>query len=755
MKRLPLWMLTLALISTACATSQPGPDGPSGEPGPEPAAEPADAGGQDDGGAAGDAQADAGEPDAGPDGADAEAPAGQDGGQQAQADLPPEIRAGGRVEDILVDPTPIEITVGDTVDLDSFEYTTVDAEGEAVPDVPVLFGMVPSAQATVTQDRQLVGLGEGDYELVVAVYAPPSGGGAQPQPRIFRTPVVVHGRPIVEVEIDEPEHAVYTGTSVPLEAHPITDYGNERRSAEVEWLSRNPEIAGVTPTGYVRGVSPGNATLVALAEGVEGTLRIQVRENPVRSLELSPEDPTARTGDVVRLQAVARDASGEVVDDVALTFSVAGDATVEGRQGAVASGGPGAFVYEDGSFVAARPGVYRVVSSAGPVSAETLVTTELRDVEQEISELGQGLISHHPSSDLWVFEGADGRDYAYVGTHSGGQTMFAWDVTDSSNPVLSDSVVVDARVVNDVKVNDDASIAVITREGASDRQNGIVLLDISEPAHPVILSEYTETLSGGVQNTFIVEDLVYAIHDGTLDVHIIDISDPARPQEVGRWGIDQPSKYLHDIWVMDGLAYVSYWDDGIYVLDVGDGRWGGTPTEPVAVSSFSYTDLPGQWGNTHVAFPYTNSDDHTYLFVGDEVFGCEECVSRANREGDGPRGYVHILDMEDPENLREVARYEVPEAGVHNLWAEDDKLYAAYYEAGLRVIDVSGELRGDLYEQGREIAWFPTASEDGFVPNQAMAWGPQPYGDAIFVSDMNSGLWVLQLEPREDRPVLP
>ena len=28
-----------------------------------------------------------------------------------------------------------------------------------------------------------------------------------------------------------------------------------------------------------------------------------------------------------------------------------------------------------------------------------------------------------------------------------------------------------------------------------------------------------------------------------------------------------------------------------------------------------------------------------------------------------------------------------------------------------------------------------------------MAWGPQPHKGYIFVSDMNSGLWVVQLEP--------
>ena len=111
--------------------------------------------------------------------------------------------------------------------------------------------------------------------------------------------------------------------------------------------------------------------------------------------------------------------------------------------------------------------------------------------------------------------------------------------------------------------------------------------------------------------------------------------------------------------------------------------------------------------------------------------------------------------MEDPESLREVARYEVPEAGAHNLWIEDDKMYVAYYQAGLRVVDVSGELRGDLFKQGREMAWFPTGTPDGNVANSPMAWGPQPFKGHVFVSDLNSGaLGLCGSSPRTRRPCL-
>ena len=42
----------------------------------------------------------------------------------------------------------------------------------------------------------------------------------------------------------------------------------------------------------------------------------------------------------------------------------------------------------------------------------------------------------------------------------------------------------------------------------------------------------------------------------------------------------------------------------------------------------------------------------------------------------------------------------------HNFWIEGDRLYASFYNGGLRVVDISGELKGNLYYQNREIAAF-------------------------------------------------
>ena len=83
------------------------------------------------------------------------------------------------------------------------------------------------------------------------------------------------------------------------------------------------------------------------------------------------------------------------------------------------------------------------------------------------------------------------------------------------------------------------------------------------------------------------------------------------------------------------------------------------------------------------------------------------------------------------------------------MWVYDDVLMAAFYQGGLRFVDISGELLGDIYNQGREIAVYLSAHKEGKIPNSTMVWGAQPYKDYIFIADMNSGLYCIQLEDLE------
>jgi hypothetical protein len=74
------------------------------------------------------------------------------------------------------------------------------------------------------------------------------------------------------------------------------------------------------------------------------------------------------------------------------------------------------------------------------------------------------------------------------------------------------------------------------------------------------------------------------------------------------------------------------------------------------------------------------------------------------------------------------------------------------YQGGLRVLDISGELRGDLLAQDREIAHVHTGDAKGFIPNAAMAWGAFYVNGVIWVPDIFSGLWAVRLEPKAESP---
>jgi hypothetical protein len=601
----------------------------------------------------------------------------------------------------------------------------LDSDGNVVEGATAIAvvraGVSPGFAMIGDAELSYIGNAPGSGRLAVIVMVPMGAGsyrGNDGAKQIASLPVRVLDFPAESIQIDEPGKASYVGTSLRMVGRVMTTEGSEHATAAITWTTSDGSVALVTAGGIVTAINPGAVTVTAATENdVSAQYALQVVPNPVRSVTISPSATTTRRGDVVEFEIAALDGGGQPISDAAVDYSVSG------------IGSEGAFVFDDGTFVSEGAGAFRVIASVGGVAAAAVVEVTDRETPEPVE-----LIAHAPrtevtTSDLWVFEGVDGRDYAYTGTHAGGggERMYAWDVTDPANIVLMDSVVVDARVVNDVKVSDDATWAIITREGASNRKNGIVVLSLEDPAHPTVISELTNDMTSGIHNVWIMGDVVYAINDGTSAMNILDLSDPSNPKHAGRWELrpGDTNKSLHDVWAEGGYAYLSYWDDGLVILDVGAGSHGGTPTEPQFVSSIKYPA-----GNTHVAWR-----DRDYVFLGDEI-----------GTSDGMRGYIHVIDVADIDNPVEVAKYEVPEAGAHNVWVEDQVLYIAYYQGGLRMVDVSGTLRGDLYRQGRELGFYRTnaAEGEGFMVNNAQAWGPQPFKGNVFVSDMNSGLWVVK-----------
>jgi hypothetical protein len=257
-----------------------------------------------------------------------------------------------------------------------------------------------------------------------------------------------------------------------------------------------------------------------------------------------------------------------------------------------------------------------------------------------------------------------------------------------------------------------------------------------------------------VHSSFVYKGYVYLTDDATGSMRVIDIRDPYKPREVARWQTEQAQqgRYLHDVMVTDGLAYLSYWDDGLVILDVGNGMKGGSPESPKLVSQFKY-DLDALYARVDQYWGLSARGTHTawrhgkYVFIGDEVYASRP--TKGLEEGnDLTFGRMQVLDVSNIEQPKLVAWYEPTDGGVHNIWVEGDTLYMGNYQGGARAVDISGELKGDLLRQGREIAWTFTADDKGAKPRSTFAWGAVVKDGTIYVPDINSGLWILRLEPK-------
>ncbi len=462
-------------------------------------------------------------------------------------------------------------------------------------------------------------------------------------------------------------------------------------------------------------------------------LRFEVPERaaPVDGthVTISTRNESIRQGDVVRFSAQVRDSTDAVVVGGQISWSV--------------EPADGGLVDAEGRFVPYGVGEMTIVAQAPVTTDGTLrvasarmpVTVVERGLFGSLRLAGMGRLDDRYTSDLWVH-----GDHAYTGTWSqfegrtAGDRLYAWTLDAHGMPSLSDSIMVDARTVNDVKIRADGRLGVLTHEDGDQTEhgrNGVTFFDLTDPAHPRVVSRFTTGLEPGVHNAWLEGDYAYLVVDGFGNgLRILDVSNPASPQVAASFfGGDS---FLHDVYVRDGLAFLSHWDAGLIILDVGNGMAGGSPTRPVEVSRL--TDLGGE---THNVWWWPEAG---YAFVGQEQFAFT---------GDPP-GIMRVVDLSDISRPSIVATYGVPGATSHNYWLDEETgtLYLAWYEQGVRMLDVTGELMGRLELQGRETAFIRYAEERAICfpdRNATCAWAPQLHGNGkLYASDMNHGLIVLE-----------
>ena len=358
-------------------------------------------------------------------------------------------------------------------------------------------------------------------------------------------------------------------------------------------------------------------------------------------------------------------------------------------------------------------------------------------------------------ADRYTAEVAVAGNVAYTSTWSffqaPGNAVKIWNVA-GTTPVLVDSLIISgASTTGDVQISADGELLVV----ATERTNGsIVIFDRSNPTKPTQLARFSSSdtyqgvhtaklgSAGGRDYAFLAVNPGADATGFTVPAKlvIVDITDPAAPVQVLVREMGNP--FVHDVFVRSGLLFTALWDDGVTIWDIGGGNAGGTPQNPVQLGNVRTAG--GSAHNIH--WYHSASGEKRYMFVGEE--GPASLFTRAS-------GDIHVVDVSDLSNPRQVGIYGLPPAGTvtfgtHNFSVDEQNgiLYAAYYNGGVRALNIRGDLgscpdaqkRGgfcDLRLMGREIGH---SVEPG-----VFIWGVQRQGTRLYASDMVSGLLVFDV----------
>lgn len=323
-------------------------------------------------------------------------------------------------------------------------------------------------------------------------------------------------------------------------------------------------------------------------------------------------------------------------------------------------------------------------------------------------------------SDIWGYA-ADGREYAFLASSLG---THIFDVTEPANSALVDFVQGNFAglgvVHRDMKTYAGYLYAVCD-EGPSSLQ----IMDLHylpDSVHVVYDSQALLVRAHNIQ-VDTVNARLYTC-GGTSQFSIYSLADPEQPTLLSNCEVDIPwwgaeVGYVHDCFVRDNIVWCND-QDGMHVVDFTD------VDIPVLLGSLE--NYP-QAGYNHSGWM---NDDGTLYAMADETHG-------------SPLKLVDPSDLSDLQIVSTLTSDVHPTSILHNPFFTGNLLHVAYYYDGYRLWDTTDPLQPTL------LGFYDTCVIPN-TDNYRGAWGTYPFlpSGHVLVSDMQTGLWVLDVDHATD-----
>ena len=250
------------------------------------------------------------------------------------------------VASVVVTPSASPIVVGQTVQL---KAEPRDAAGQILAGRAVSWTTSAPSVASVSSTGLVMAIAPGEATIT-----------ATSDGKIGTAAVVVSPKPVSAVIVSPSQASVIVGLTTQLTAQVTDEQGNVLTGRPITFSSSAPQIATVSATGVVTGVSVGTATITVASEGKSGTATVTVTPIPVAAVVITPSAPNVVVGGTVALTATAQSASGQALGPRPTTWT---------------SGAPSiAAVSPTGVVTGVSPGTAVVFASIEGVIGTTTVT---------------------------------------------------------------------------------------------------------------------------------------------------------------------------------------------------------------------------------------------------------------------------------------------------------------------------------------------------------------------------------------------